>query len=92
MEGEDALLGHQVMHDGEDALLHLPRILGSQDDHLAGVEVEGDTRLAGHPGGVLVGGELTGIQDGKVRLSVGLQLLLCRSDQHIVHEQRYHKG
>lgn len=75
------------MHHRKDSLLHLAGVLGAEDDELAGVEVQDDTGLAGHPRGVLVCGELTGIEDGEIRLPIRLQLLLCRADQHIVHEQ-----
>ena len=40
VQAEDAARGHQVVHHGEDALLHLPRILAAQDDHLARLSQE----------------------------------------------------
>ena len=40
VHGEHALLGHQVVHQREDALLHLAGILGAQDDELAALEID----------------------------------------------------
>lgn len=89
VKGKYALLWHQVMHDGKDALLHLTCILGTKDDHLTGMEVEDYTGFTGHTCGILVGWELACIEDGEVRLAIRLKLLLSGSYQHIVHEQCY---
>jgi hypothetical protein len=40
VEGKVSLLGHEVVHDGEDSLLHLTRVLRAQNDHLAQLEVQ----------------------------------------------------
>jgi len=89
MKGEDALLWHEIMHDSKYALLHFTSILRPQNNHLTGVEIEGDTGLAGHPGGMLVGGELTSVENGEVGLPVNLELLFSRSDEHVVHKKSY---
>ena len=42
VKGKNTSLGHEVVHDGEDTLLHLSSVLGSENDHLAKLEVDGD--------------------------------------------------
>lgn len=78
--------GHLVEEDGEDTLLHLTSILGTQDDHLLGGEVDGDGCGRGHTLGVSVGREGSGIVDGVVGVEV-LELLTRRADEHVPHEQ-----
>ncbi len=34
VQGENAALGHEVVHHAEDALLHLSSVLRAQDHHL----------------------------------------------------------
>lgn len=89
MEWELSLFGHEVVHNGKDALLHLACVLSTQDDHLPLLEVNRHRRDIGDALDVLVGVELSGVEDvvvGSV-MEVGLQLLLGRPDEHIVHEQ-----
>lgn len=87
VQGQDVVLdGHLVEEDGEDALLHLAGVLGAQDDHLLGGEVDGDRGGRGHALGVAVGGELAGIVDGVVGVEV-LKLLAGRADEHVSHEE-----
>lgn len=78
--------GHLVEENGEDTLLHLTSILGTQDDHLLGGEVDGDGCGGGHALGVSVGREGSGIVDGVVGVEV-LELLTRRADEHVPHEQ-----
>lgn len=87
VQGQDVVLdGHLVEENGEDALLHLTGVLGTQDDHLLGGEVDGDRGGRGHALGVAVGGELAGIVDGVVGVEV-LELLAGRADEHVSHEE-----
>lgn len=78
--------GHLVEEDGEDTLLHLASVLGTEDDHLLVGEVNGDRSTGGHALGVSVGGECAGIVDGVVRVEV-LELLTRRADEHVAHEK-----
>ncbi len=80
--------GHEVVHDREDALLHLTGVLGAEDDHLVALEVDLDRGGGGHAGGEAVGGELAGVVDDEVGLAKVLELLLGRADEHVVHEER----
>ncbi len=84
---EDALAGHQIVHDGEDALLHLAGVLGAEDDRLASLEVEVDAGLRRHPFGQAIGGELAGVVDDEVRLAEVSEFLGGWADEHRVHEQ-----
>jgi hypothetical protein len=83
VEGKVAELdGLEVVHDGEDTLLHLTGVLGTENDHLATLEVDLDGRLRGHAGGETVGGELAGVIDGEIGCAEVLELLLGRADEH----------
>lgn len=77
----------QVVHDGEDTLLHFTGVFGTQDNHLHSLEVDFDRGGRGHTSGESVGRELTGVVDDKVGLAVVFELLGSWSDQHVVHEQ-----
>lgn len=87
VEGQDVVLdGALVEHDGEDTLLHLARVLGTEDDHLLLGKVDGDRGARGHTLSVAVGGEGTGIVDGVVGVEV-LELLARGTDEHVAHEE-----
>lgn len=79
--------GLQVVHDGEDALLHLTCVLGTEDDHLATLEVDLDGRCRSHASGEPVSRELTCVVDNEVGIAEALKLLTVGSDEHVVHEQ-----
>ena len=85
---EHAPLRHEVVHDREDALLHLAGVLGAEDDELAVFEAEVDARRRGHAGGVAVGRERARVVDREVGLAEVRQLVRRRPDEHVVHEQR----
>lgn len=88
VQGEHIVLdGHEVEHDSEDTLLHLTSVLGTENEHLHGLEVDVNGGVGGHSRGVSVSGEGTGVVDGKVGLSEVSELLLGGSDQHVSHEQ-----
>ena len=82
---QHAPLRHQVVHDREDALLHLAGVLGPQDHDLAVLDAQVDARLGGHAGRQAVGGELAGVVDHVVGLAEARQLLAGRPDHHDVH-------
>ena len=85
VEGElTELDGLKVVHDGEDTLLHLPRVLGTEDNHFHALEVNLDRGGRAHTLGESVGGELSGIVDDEVWLAKVAELLLGGSDQHVV--------
>lgn len=84
-----ALLGHEVVHNGEDSLLHLAGVLGAEDDHLALLEVQRHCGVINNIGDVLVGSEFTSVEDvvvGSV-LEIPVELGLSGSDQHVGHEE-----
>lgn len=54
---------HFVEEDGEDTLLHLTSVLGSEDDHLLLGEVDGNGCGRGHTGGPSVRRESTSVVD-----------------------------
>lgn len=87
MQGQHVVLdGHLVEEDGEDALLHLAGVLGTEDDHLLLSKVNGDGGARGHAFGEAVGREGSGIVDGVVGVEM-LELLGRRADEHVSHEQ-----
>lgn len=89
VQGKVTFLGHEIVHDGEDTLLHFTGVLGAEDDHLALLEVEGDGGRANDPGNMLVGVEFAGVEDIVVGSfgEVFFQFLPGRFHQHVVHEK-----
>jgi hypothetical protein len=88
VEGELAELdGLEVVHDGEDALLHLAGVLCAEDDHLHALEVDLDGGGGAHALGEAVSGELAGVVDDKVGLAELGELVLGGADEHVVHEE-----
>ena len=87
VEGQDVVLdGHLVEQDGENTLLHLSSILGTQDNHFLLGKVDGDGGSRGHTLSETVGRERTGVVDDIVGVEV-LELLLGRADKHVPHEE-----
>mmetsp|Transcript_25265 Transcript_25265/g.80303 ORF Transcript_25265/g.80303 Transcript_25265/m.80303 type:complete len:275 (+) Transcript_25265:457-1281(+) len=92
--------GHQVVHDREDALLHLASVLRAQDDHLSPLEGHGDGGRRGHAFGLPVAREDARVEDHEGLVRAGLleevHLVLLRRHKHILHEEcvvgarRYH--
>ena len=87
VEREDTRLGHEVVHNGEDALFHLASVLCSENDHLSTAKVDGDRGGGGHAGGITIGREGTRIKNGKVGFTIVLELFVRGTDQHIAHEE-----
>ena len=69
MHRKHALFRHQIVHDGEDALLHLARVLGAEYDELFALQREIDTGGRRHLLSVSVCGELPGVIDHVVGVS-----------------------
>lgn len=87
VQSEDVVLdGHFVEENGEDTLLHLTGVLGTEDNHLLGGKVDGDGGGRGHTLSETVGGESTSVVDCVVGVE-SLQLLTGRTDQHVAHEE-----
>lgn len=88
VQGKDVVLdGSLVEHDGEDSLLHLAGVLGSENDHLLLGKVDGHRGAGGHAFGVSVSWEGAGVVDRVVGVEV-LQLLARGADEHVAHEER----
>jgi hypothetical protein len=84
---KDSALGHKVMHNGKNSLLHFTSVFGSKDNHLLLVKVEGDRGGGGHAGGVTIGRELAGVVNSEVRLAKISKFGSGGTDKHVVHEQ-----
>lgn len=65
--------------------LHFSSVLGTQDDHLLLLEVEGHGGGRGHTGGISVGREGTSVVDDIVGMEV-FKLFPRRADEHVAHE------
>jgi hypothetical protein len=79
--------GHEVVHNGEDTLLHLSGVLGTEDNHLHALEVDLDGCGRSHTGSETVRRELAGVVNNKVGLAKLLELVLGGTDEHVVHEE-----
>mmetsp|Transcript_36643 Transcript_36643/g.66230 ORF Transcript_36643/g.66230 Transcript_36643/m.66230 type:complete len:201 (+) Transcript_36643:978-1580(+) len=87
VHGEKSHLRQEIVHDGEDALLHLTCVFRAEDDDLLGLEVDRDGSRRGHAFGSSIGWEGARVVDGVVWLAKVLQLLWAWADEHVVHEQ-----
>ena len=76
--------GGRTYHDGEDALLHLARVLGAKNDHLHAIEVDLDGGGRGHALREAVRRELARVVNDEVGLAEVLELLFRRADEHVV--------
>jgi hypothetical protein len=79
--------GLEVVHNGENTLLHLTSILSSEDDHLHTLEVNLDGGCRAHAFRKSVGRELAGVVNDEVRFPEVSEFSLGRAYQHIVHEE-----
>ena len=82
------LFGHQPVHQREDALFHLTGVLGAEDDHLVGFQVQRHAGVGVDALDVRVRRKLAGIEDGEVRLAELVELGVARPPKHVVHKQR----
>lgn len=89
MHGEAVPLGHVVVHNAEDTLLHLASVGGAKNDLLLGGEVHIHSVLALDVGQLSVGAEFTRVEDGEVGpcLEIFLDFLLGRALKHLLHKQ-----
>mmetsp|Transcript_46496 Transcript_46496/g.120682 ORF Transcript_46496/g.120682 Transcript_46496/m.120682 type:complete len:347 (-) Transcript_46496:367-1407(-) len=86
-ESSPRLQRHQAVHDCEDALLQLPRVLSPQDHHLLALERNGDGGGGGHALRAAVRGEDASVVDHKGVLELFCELLLRRRHEHVLHEE-----
>jgi len=89
VEWEMSFFGHKVVHDGEDSLFHLAGVLAAEDHHLPLLKVEADCHISSHVRDVLVGHELSGVEN-VVICAIGEVLLEFRGgrpDEHVGHEE-----
>lgn len=89
MHRESGTLRHVVVHDTEDALLHLSGVGAAQDNLFLGCEVHIDCVLASDIRDLVIGAELARIKDCEVGAigEVLLNLILRSPLKHILHEQ-----
>ena len=85
MHRQDALVGHQVVHDREGALLDLAGVLGPDDDHLHPLEVDEDRGPGPRPLGLGIRLERRDADDREVRREAG-QLLRLRPPEEVPGE------
>lgn len=87
MQGQHIVLnGHLVEENGEDTLLHLAGIFGSENDHLLLGEIDGNRCRRGHTLCEAIGREGTSIVNDIVWVEV-LEILARRANEHIPHEK-----
>ena len=84
---EDVLLGQDVVHGGEDALLDLACVLGAADDDEVRLIVDHDGSLGVDAVNSGVALEAGGAEDGVVRFAVGGELFRGRADEELVDEE-----
>ena len=88
MQGQDIVLDrHLVEENCEYTLLHLPGVLGTQNDHLLFGKVDGHGCSRRHTGRKSVRRERTSVVNDIVGVKM-LQLLPRGADEHVSHEQR----
>jgi len=82
-------LGHVVVHNTKDTLLHFAGVGGAENDLFLRGEVDVHGVLACNIGDLRVRAELTSVHDGEVGagLIVSLDPLLGSSDKHLLHEE-----
>ena len=71
-------------HNRKNALLHLTRILRSQNDHLHPFKVDLDRSRGAHPFCEPIGGELTCVVDDEIGIAEMDEFFSGRTDQHVV--------
>ena len=77
VQGQHSLRGHEVVHEGEETLLHFAGILSAEDNHLIAVQIHINGCERGHVFAETVHGEVAGVVDGEARLAEVVELLLC---------------
>ena len=84
---KDVLLGQNIVHGGEDALLDLAGVLGAADDDEMCLIVDHDGSLGVNAVDLGVALEAGGSEDGVVRFAVGSQLFRGRTDEELMDEE-----
>ena len=85
VQGQHSLLGHEVVHQGEETLLHFAGILSAEDDHLIAVQIHIDGSERGHVLAETVHGEVASIVNGEERLAEVVELLLSGTNAPAMH-------
>ena len=88
VHGKMPAFRHDVVHHGEDALLHFAGVFGAEDDQLFVLERQVDGGRRGHPFGEAIGGKLAGVVDDEIGLAEVGEFFRRRPDHHGVHEER----
>ena len=88
VKAEYSLVGHPVMHHGEEAFLHLACVLRAEDGSCASRWIQSDASLRVSLGRASVSREFACIVDDEVwMVEAGLELFVCWSYDHVVHEK-----
>jgi len=87
MHGHHTLLGHEVVHGGEDALLDLAAVLRAADEHQAAAEIEQDERLALGSIQFRLGLQPRHVNDGEFGHVIAQLLRVELADEHVAREQ-----
>ena len=86
MHRQDAPFGHQVIHNGEDPLLHFTGILGAENNDFTIFKADINTGRGCHPRRISISRESTRVINDEVRLTKGFQLFVRRTNQHLMHK------
>ena len=87
VHGKVTFHGHEIVHEGKDAFFHFSGVFSAEDDHFFFFEADVNGCFRGHAGGEAVGGELTSIVNGDVRLTKVCEFFFGRVDKHDLHEE-----
>jgi len=77
---------HLIEENGENTLLHLSGILGTENNHFLIGEVDSNRGSGGHALGVSVCWEGAGIVDGVIGVEV-FEIFGIGADKHVAHEE-----
>ena len=87
VHGQDVLLGQNIVHGGEYALLDLAGVLGAADDDEVCLVVDHDGSFGMNAVDLRIALEAGGGDDGVVRFAIGGQLFRGRTDEKLMDEE-----
>ncbi len=87
MHRQDALFGHQVIHDREYTFFHFTGVLRSQNHHFPLFKTESNTGFGSNAIDAGIGVVPTGIVNYIIGFAVRLQFFAGWANQHVVHKQ-----
>jgi len=89
VERKDSFLGHQVVHNTKDTLLHFSGVLGAENRHSSLGKVDGNTGLGGNSFNGRGSGEFTGVDDMEINFSAEItgELFGSGDDEHVSHKE-----